>query len=200
MRGTMLRQIFAWGAAAALGVVLGAVSAWAALGVGASSASTHFGQWSHSRLAGSRAAGPYTRALIAREGLLALSAREALYFTLTRDADGRSLSEACVYDLAGPDLDARWWSVTLYAADDYLVRNTDSAHSIDASRVRADIDGLWRARLAPVRGDAMHWLSSREARRGFSLTLRVYNPQPGFQPSAETLPRLTRISCAGERS
>jgi hypothetical protein len=49
-----------------------------------------------------------------------------------------------------------------------------------------------------VRGDAAYWLSSRAARRDFSLMLRVYNPQRDFRASADTLPVLTRLSCAGE--
>lgn len=193
----MLRQVLAWIATLIVGVALGGASAWAALALGGSSFSKQYGAWSHNSAAGSQAADPYTRAIIAREGLLALSAREALYFTLARDERGRPLNEACIYDLSGPDPDARWWSVTLYADDDFLARNDDHAASVDASRVHSGRDGLWHARVSAVRGDAAHWLSSRAARRGFSLTLRVYNPQRGFTPSAEGLPHLTTLSCGG---
>lgn len=193
----MLRRALAWAAAVIAGAMLGAASAWAALEFGRSSFAETYGAWSHSRAAGSEAAGPYTRAIIAREGLLALSAREALYFTLDRDEEGRPLDEGCVYELAGPELAARWWSVTLYADDDFLAQNSDHAASIDAARVGVGRDGRWRARVAPVRGDAPHWLSSRAARRGFSLTLRVYNPQREFRASADSLPTLRTLSCAG---
>lgn len=196
----MLRRILAWSAAIVAGVILGAASAWATLEVGAQSFGERYGPWSFNRAAGSTAAGPYTRAIIAREGLLALSAREALYFNLAEDQDGRSLTESCVYELSGRDLAARWWSVTLYADDAFLAQNSDHAHSIDASQIQAGADGVWRARIAPVRGDAANWLSSREARRNFSLTLRVYNPQRDFRASENALPRLTRLSCAGETS
>jgi hypothetical protein len=193
----MLRRLLAWAAAVAIGAALGAASAWAALEFGRAGFAETYGGWSHSRAAGSTAAGPYTRAIIAREGLLALSAREALYFTLDRDEDGRRLEEGCVYELAGREFAARWWSVTLYADDDFLARNDDHAHSIDASRVRAGADGYWRVRVSPVKGDAIHWLSSRAARRGFSLTLRVYNAQRDFRPDAAALPVLSTVSCAG---
>jgi hypothetical protein len=187
-------------AAIAAGVVLGAASAWATLEIGRDNFTERYGEWIFSRAAGSAAAGPYTRAIIAREGLLALSAREALYFNLSQDEAGRPLDEGCIYDLAGREPAARWWSVTLYADDGFLAQNSDHAHSIDASGMRVGRDGYWRARIAPVRGNAAHWLSSREARRGFSLTLRVYNPQRDFRASAETLPVLTRVSCAGDAS
>jgi hypothetical protein len=194
----VLRVVLAWAAAIIAGIVLGAASAWATLAAGRDNFSERYGAWTHSRAAGSTAAGPYTRAIIAKEGLLALSAREALYFNLAEDQDGRTLTEDCIYELSGREVDARWWSVTLYADDGFLVQNSDLAYSIDASRVRLGPGGAWRVRIAPVRGDAAHWLSSRAARRDFSLTLRVYNPQRDFRASEETLPVLNRLSCAGD--
>jgi hypothetical protein len=193
----MLRRILAWAAAVLVGAVLGVASAWAALGYGAATFSEEYGAWSHNRAAGSAAAGPYSRAIIAREGLLALSAREALYFSLDKDDQGRPLDESCVYELHGQALAARWWSVTLYARDGFLLQNTDNAASVDASRVGNY--GSWRTRIAPVQGDAANWLSSRGAQRGFSLMLRVYNPQDNFRPSAESLPVLSTVSCTEAR-
>jgi hypothetical protein len=196
----VLRRVLAWITAALVGVCVGAASAWAALEAGRAGFGEHYGAWTHNRAAGSTAAGPYTRAIIAREGLLALSAREALYFNLAEDQDGRPLEESCIYELVGRDLAARWWSVTLYADDAFLAQNSDHAASIDASYVRVGMDGFWRARVAPVRGDAAYWISSRAARRNFSLTLRVYNPQRDFRANSDNLPVLTRVSCAGEAS
>lgn len=193
----MFARVLKWTAAIVIGLLLGAASGWAAISLGAGSFSEHYGAWRHSRAAGAKAAGMYTRAIIAREGLLALSAREALYFTLAEDEDGRPLQESCIYEIAGRELAARWWSVTLYADDDYLAQNGDHAHSIDASRIHYGDDGVWRARISSVKGNALQWMSSREARRGFSLTLRIYNPHRNFSPSSETLPTLTTISCAG---
>lgn len=191
----MLRQVLAWIATMLAGVALGAVSAWAALSV-AAPAVERYGQWSHSRLAGAEAAGPYTRAIVAREGLLALSARQALYFTLDRDEHGGRLDEGCVYQITASPLAARWWSVTLYADDNFLARNNDYAPSVDATRTLAAADGSWSARISPVRGESANWISSRAAGRGFSLTLRVYNPTPEFHPTEAGLPRLTTLSCA----
>jgi len=193
----MLRQVMAWVTTVLIGVGLGVASLWLVFAFAGASFSEHYGAWSLNRAAGSEAAGPYTRAIIARTGLLALSAREAIYFNLDRDEHGRALNEACVYELSGAPLEARWWSVTLYANDNFLARNNDHAHSVDASRIGP---GAWRARIAPVQGDAPFWISSRGARRGFSLTLRVYNPFDDFTPSAEVLPTLATISCAGAQA
>lgn len=196
----MLRRVLAWGATVIAGLVLGAASAWAALEYGRSSFGEEYGAWRHSRAAGSTAAGPYTRAIIARDGLLALSAREALYFNLLEDDQGEALVENCVYELTGRQFAARWWSVTLYADDSFLAQNEDHAASIDASHVSVGNDGRWRARVSTVRGDAVYWLSSRNAGRDFSLTLRVYNPQHNFRATEDALPALTRLSCLGDAS
>lgn len=190
----MLGRILAWTAALVAGALIGVATGWAALSLGQSNFMESYGAWRFSRAAGSTAADPYTRAIIAREGLLALSNHEALYYSLYEDDQGRPLSESCIYELDGLPLAARWWSVTLYASDNFLARNTDSAHSADTTRLGND--GPWRVRIAPVRGDAVHWISSREARRGFLLMLRVYNPQRDFRASADALPRLTALSCA----
>lgn len=192
----MLRQVLAWLIAIVVGVVLGAAAAWEVMSFGGAGLTEHYGRWAYSRAAGSTAAGPYTRAIIAREGLLALSAREARYFSLDQDEQGRPLSESCIYELNGQPLDARWWSITLYADDNFLAQNTDNAHSVDATRIGND--HAWNARISPVRGDAAHWISSRAARRGFIVMLRVYNPQRDFQPSEHSLPVLTTVSCAGD--
>lgn len=194
----MVRRVLAWACAIAVGIALGLASAWAVLENGRAGFATQYGGWRHSRAAGSVAADPYTRAIIARDGLLALSAREARYFTLDSDTDGRPLEEGCVYELASPPLATRWWSLTLYARDNFLAQNPDNAHSVDASRVLAAGDGGWRVRVSPVRGDAANWISSRNAGRGFSLTLRVYNAYDEFQPSEHSLPAFVAISCAGE--
>ncbi|MEQ1618078.1 MAG: DUF1214 domain-containing protein, partial [Terricaulis sp.] len=186
------RRWLAGGGAALAGLALGAASAWGAVVLGGALVSERHGEWEHSGAAGASSAGPYTRAIVAREGLLALSPREALYFTLDRDERSRLLDEKCAYALGGGDFNARWWSVTLYASDDYLAQNNDNAHSIDATGIAA---GAWNAKISSLRAEAPHWISSRGAGPGFSLTLRVYQPDPEFQPSVANLPTLTTLSC-----
>src|SRR5262244_4012953 len=99
----MLGRVLAWLATIVVGAAVGAASAWAAIEIGQSGFGVNYGGWSFNRAAGSVAAGPYSRAIIARYGLLALSSREAIYFTLTRDEHGRPLDESCIYDLRGGD-------------------------------------------------------------------------------------------------
>lgn len=195
----MLGRIGFWAGAIVLGALLGAFATWWSIGAMGALAQQSFGPWRSNALAGSQAADPYTRAAIARTGLLALSARETTYFNLATDDRGEALDESCVYELAGGPMPARWWSVTIYAPDDYLPQNNDHAFSIDGTRVG---DGDWVARVAPVRGDADNWISSRAAQRGFVLMLRLYQPaqEAREHPSTIRLPELRRISCPGAAS
>lgn len=155
------------------------------------------GGWRSDFAVGSRAADPYTRARVARHGLLALAKTEAVYFTRARDDAGERLREGCTYRLSGGAMPAGWWSVTLYDGESMLPANTDGALSIDAERMGK---GRWSAMIAPRRpanGEA--WISSRAA-GSFDLTLRLYMPPPELlaNPSAALdPPRIARLSCEG---
>ena len=85
------------------------------------------GGWRSDFAIGSKAADPYTRARVARHGLLALAKTEAVYLTRTTDDAGAPLREACTYRLSGGAMPAGWWSVTLYGAGSMLPANTDEA-------------------------------------------------------------------------
>jgi len=191
-----MKRVLAYAGAIIGGAVLGAVLTLWSLASSPSRIVLEDSLWRADRWVGAVSAEPFTRAAIARDGVLALSRREARSFTLARDEDGLALEESCIYELEGETLPARWWSVMLYAPDNYLARNSDRAFSIDATRIQDDATGRWRARIAPVRGEALNWLSSRDARRGFSLTLRAYHPSGDAVQLEQALPRLTRISCA----
>ncbi len=193
----MARRIAAWALALAIGALVGGGATWWALPRFASAFQQHYGPWSYSPLAGSEAADPYTRALVARTGLLALSARETIYFQLNEDEHGRPLDESCVYELSGGRLPARWWSLTIYAPDNYLPRSGDHAFSVDATRVNVDANGDWSTRVSVVRGDATDWISSRAAQHGFTISLRLYQPlqEAREHPATIMLPEVRTISC-----
>ena len=81
------------------------------------------GPWSTSLDTGSSEGGPYLRARIAVHGLLALSREETVYYSALRDSDGADLVGNCSYRLEGRDPPTRWWSITAYGADDFLIPN-----------------------------------------------------------------------------
>lgn len=156
--------------------------------------------WKSSPTIGSSASNPTERALIARKGLLALARKETVYFSLSKDTAGAPLDANCTYEITGAlnGPQARWWSITLYAADDYLAVNGDEAGSVDVTRMGASPDGSYVVTVSPSRGAARNWLSSKNAKQ-FSLSLRLYNPAPEVQADMTTanLPSLSKLSCQG---
>ncbi|MGH8446030.1 MAG: DUF1214 domain-containing protein [Solimonas sp.] len=189
---TSVRTLLRYGLAVVAGIAVGLGSAWWALG--RVPAGERYGAWQSDPLIGSRAADLYTRARIARHGLLALNRDEALYLVATQDDAGRPLSPACDYTIAGRPLPAPWWSLTLYADDEFLPRNGEQAYAIDAAHVVHEADGRWQARLAAERGKAVNWLASAGTGRP-SLVLRLY--RPAAAPGVATLPTITRDACRG---
>jgi hypothetical protein len=155
------------------------------------------GGWRSDFAVGSEAADPYTRARVARHGLLALAKTEAVYFTRATDDSGAPLREACTYKLSGGAMPAGWWSVTLYDAQSMLPANSDGALSIDAERAGG---GAWQAVIASKRpADGGLWISSRGA-GSFDLTLRLYMPEVTLLTDPNTAlvpPKITRLACEG---
>ena len=186
--------------AAIVGLVVGGFGAVHML-QGATLGTDSYHGWMGSKLAGSTAADPITRAKIAKGGLLALNRSETIYFTLTKDEHGRPLSDKCAYTLKGGAFPARWWSVTIYAADNYLPQNQDHAQSIDQTRAQLDPGGGWTVAVQlqrPQAGGAPNWISTWNAGK-FSLTLRLYNPsqQAADDPRTIAFPQITTASCSG---
>lgn len=195
------RHLLAYGLAVVAGIVAGSGSALALSGLfpgfGAMSDGTiDIEGWKADFSAGSDAADPYTRARIARHGLLALARSEAVYFTRNTDDQGERLREQCRYRLSGGTMPAQWWSVTLYDSRSRLPMNDDGALSIDASRAG---EQEWSATIAPQAPGEGLWLSSRKG-GAFDLTLRLYVPDARLveDPAGSLIPpRIERLDCAG---
>jgi hypothetical protein len=152
--------------------------------------------WHSDWTIGSSAANPWTRARVARHGLLALTKAEAVYFTRNTDSAGARLEEGCTYRVSGGALPAQWWSVTLYNAESFLPDNTDNALSYDQTDAAAAGADGWSFTIAasPAEGG---WVSSRNAGQ-FDLTLRLYKPTAELIEAPETVlkpPVIEKLSC-----
>lgn len=177
-----------------LGAAIGVGSALWLIRQGPSWGGASVGGWTGSIAAGSAVADPYTRAIVAARGLLALSAREAIYFSRTTDAVGAPLREGCVYRVSGDAMPARWWSLTAYAPDEFLPQNTDNALSYDATRAGP---GAWSVQVGGPRPADGGWISTAAAGEGFTLMLRLYRPEPALLGFVGQLPapQIETVSC-----
>jgi len=201
----------------ALGAVLllGLGSAYYAVRSGLSGGEIANGPWRSSRVTGSTDADLYTRARVAVGALLALAPSETIYFNADTDADGQPLEARCDYRVDGEELPARWWSITAYGADHFLIPNDAGRYSFSQTTLAREPGGPWTLEVSTEPGrtgasrpvprsgaqpsEALNWLPSGESAASgpFALTLRLYNPAPEVveQPGTVALPRIARLGC-----
>ena len=180
----------------ALGLIGGAAYAVQQVRGGLNDGLVSNGPWETGKSFGSVDATALTRAKVALSGLLALPAKEAIYFTATRDSKGRALDGRCTYEVCGGKLEGRWWSVTLYEGEGWLVKNAANRWSVPASAVATDTQGAWAFTVSPE-GTGSTWLPTGSV-PAFDLTLRLYHPSPSVlnHPEKAQLPAIDRTGCA----
>jgi hypothetical protein len=192
-----LKTILAIIAGAALGLFL----TWATVMRSAMPGDVKDGPWHTSLDIGSKAGGALLRARVALHGLFALGRKETVYYSATTDSDGTPLSGDCSYRINGRDPKARWWSMTAYGADDFLIPNRWHIYSISRSALVRKHDGRFVGWISPRRPkddkdkDLPNWIPVSDA--PFSLTLRLYNPDADVvaAPTRAGLPQIKRWSC-----
>ncbi len=114
----MLKTAFLTLISLAIAIGLGGYSVWYALNAQDGVGAIRIGQWTAFPEVGTLAADPYSKARVAREGVLALGQAEGLAFVAERDESGEPLKRECAYTIEGVYPTARFW--TLYAADQSL--------------------------------------------------------------------------------
>jgi len=180
----------------ALGIVLGVASAAGAIIRGGDLGGINLGPWATPLDAGGTHRGIYTRAVVAIRATLGLSRAETIYFAAHQDSTGAALTGNCTYRLHGPDLPARWWSITLYGRDHYLIDNPEHRYSYASANIaradKGDIDITIGPQKAPG-----NWLDTANVPHLVLLT-RLYQPLPdaATAPAGIKLPIIERIGCA----
>jgi hypothetical protein len=177
-----------------VGSALGLALTWATVIAGTMAGGVSDGPWRTSLYAGSSEGGPYLRASIAVHGLLALNRHETIYYTAARDSDGHDLRGDCIYLLEGRDPPTRWWSITAYGADDFLIPNPAERYSVSQNSVARRADGSFTVTLSKGAGGA-NWIPVADG--PFNVSLRLYNPQDAVSadPAHVVLPTIRKGTC-----
>ncbi|MEO1282298.1 MAG: DUF1214 domain-containing protein [Pseudomonadota bacterium] len=183
-----------------VGIVLigGLGSSWYMVSAG-STLSTHtLGPWVAWTSEGRADADPYTRAHFAREGRLNLSSDIAATYTATSDQDGIRLHSSCEYRIAGKDLDANWWSVSVFDQNGRLIPNSANRYAYTRDTIALRPTGDFVITLAR---DARpgNWLPTGGAGR-IAVVLHLLEPSNDFDPNttantAALLPAIEQVRC-----
>ncbi|MGQ0710736.1 MAG: DUF1214 domain-containing protein [Rhodoferax sp.] len=162
--------------------------------------SVQVGAWKTNLRAGSEDADLYTRAWVAVNAVLALGRDETMYFVATQDEQGRPLRAQCRYRIDGTAPAARWWSITAYADDMFLMDVPNKRYSLNGSTAALDAQGRFAIELGPQPpATGLYWLPTDGKPHGVVLTLRLYNPAPNLQAAPADLapPAITALeACA----
>lgn len=191
----MKRFLIIAGVGAVLSAAAGAAAAWYVTGPsGVYGDRVSIGPWSTSLSIGQATSDPWTRARIARSGLLALPRSEAVYFSATSDSRGDALRSTRSYQVTGglPE-DAEIWSVTAYGADDYLMETpielaSVSSHEVEERDISVQLRPMDDA--APEPG-----VIAMTGDQRVTLVLRFYQ-HPGWDAQAIRSLELPRIEAS----
>lgn len=193
--GHSVRGLLAFLGATLLGLGLGVGMTVSLVSFWRAQSGVENGPWRSNLTAGSSEADPTVRLVVALYGLLALNRSETIYFTATEDSTGAPFDGRCSYWIEGRDPDARWWSITTYGRDMFLIPNDANRYSVSQSSVARNMDGSFKAR-ASLMPDTVNGIPT--SKDGFVLMLRLYNPGKGVQDHPETtpLPKITKEACS----
>lgn len=190
-----MKKLIFWATAVLAAVAAGLLSANLMLRGAGLAGSVKAGSWGTNLTIGSEEAGLYTRAIVALYGLLALSKDETIYYTAGTDDAGDALSGNCTYRLEGQSLDARWWSITAYGPDSYLMETEENRYSLTQTDMQMNADGSFTAIVSAKRHEG-NWLPVKNGQK-FDMTVRFYNPGPSIyeEPEKAPLPEIVKEAC-----
>lgn len=190
-----MKSVLKFLAIIAISLLIGTSSAFLAVDHYYESGWISNGAWRTNLAIGSEEAGMYTRAMISLHALFALNKSEAIYFSAFTDDDGMPLRSSCDYRIEGKDLPARWWSITVYGSDHFLIPNEQNRYSYTMMNVERNADNSWSIYLSPEPKSG-NWIPTDNQDQLY-ITLRLYNPEPVVyeDPAGIELPKIIREGC-----
>ena len=142
---------------------------------------------------------PLIRAYIARIGIAANQADEAIYWNAYTDNMGHLLDGSHSYNVCfkGRPMVRTdgFWSLTVYDKDSYLVPNNEKRYAVgDRSPITKNHDGSFIINISSHKpNNANNWLACPSS-GVFSLTLRMYIPLEEALKRTKTIP-MPEIVC-----
>lgn len=180
----------------ALGAGIGLFATWSAVTGGTGFGVVAAGAWEASPRTGALDADPYTRAVVARRGLVPLGLGEGIAFVARRDDSGAPLVASCDYRVAGMVPQARVWTLSAQDPEGRPLANPVGRHGMTSAEVVRDAAGAVQVAVSRE-ARAGNWLPLGEMPH-FALVLRLYDTAvsgSGSVLEAAALPRIERERC-----
>jgi hypothetical protein len=182
--------------ALAVAAVVGLGTTWLTSRTGSASGAVRIGAWTAWPKSGTSEIDPYARATVARSGTLPIGSGDGVLFIANVDDAGQPLDGRCEVTVSGTTPPARYWTLTLYDPQGFLIANAANRYGFTSQEVVRDGSSAFRIAVAP-RARPGNWLPSGGATR-YVLVLRLYDTPVGVgvQSGREmAMPSITNRVC-----
>ncbi|WP_428228472.1 DUF1214 domain-containing protein [Flavobacterium sp.] len=135
-----------------------------------------------------------TIAQVAVYGPYALTKKEVIYLSTNTDSEGNALDPKADYVISGKKLDAKYWSITAYDENGFLIKNPINKYSYNLEDVKYEADSTsYKINLSETEKKE-NWLPINDVQKT-SLIIRLYLPSEKLRENltVETLPVIQKV-------
>lgn len=123
-----------------------------------------------------------------------LTKKEVIYLNTSTDSDGNPIDSKSDYVIEGKKFDARYWSITAYDQDGFLIKNPINKYSYNFEDVKYAADSTsYKINLSATEKPE-NWLPTTASKK-IALVIRLYQPSDALRENLnlETLPIIKKI-------
>ena len=135
-----------------------------------------------------------TIAQVAVYGPYALTKKEVIYLSTSTDSEGNALDPKADYVIRGKKLDAKYWSITAYDENGFLIKNPINKYSYNLEDIKYEADSTsYKINLSGTEKKE-NWLPINDVKKA-SLIIRLYLPSEKLRENltVETLPTIQKV-------
>jgi len=135
-----------------------------------------------------------TIAQVAVYGPYALTKKEVIYVSTSTDSEGNALDPKADYIISGKKLNAKYWSITAYDENGFLIKNPIDKYSYNLETVKYEADSTsYKINLSGSEKKE-NWLPTKDAQK-ITLVIRLYLPSDELRNNltVETLPTIQKV-------
>jgi hypothetical protein len=175
---------------------LGLGTTWLAVTRGIAYGGVTIGAWTAWPKNGTAGIDPYARAMVARTGELPVGSGDGVAFYARTDDGGQVLDGRCDVTLSGITPQARFWTLSLYDPEGWLVANSVQRYGFTSQEIIRRADGTFEITIGP-RARPGNWLPTGGVEK-YLLVLRLYDTPIGMATRSgrdAPMPSIARRAC-----